>query len=314
LLKDVEIGIADCRSRMDRLGAPRATFEEQRRYLLRVSQEFSTLMKAAVDGVYNHPFFGSARTENGYQKRLRAVIQNTLTEFEADMRLTGHTRTIVERPLKERNLVPGEVARSAYVNEVKELMRRSRGCEPPGTFNPMIIGELFTIQCQPWRSIATDAKESIVQAVYKTTQAVLDHIAVDNTVEGIFRIINAHIDMLKAGLDIKMQELLEPHHSGHPITYNHYLTDNVQKAQAARRRRSFEKILREVMGGRSVKDDDDARLNPLQLLNLFEQRTEVDMEKYAGELAVDYMQAYYKVGQDGPMSTFRTIANPRVPS
>ena len=37
------------------------------------------------------------------------------------------------------------------------------------------------------------------------------------------------------------------------------------------------------------------RVFPHQLLSKLQQRTEVDMERYASELAVDYMQAYYKV-------------------
>lgn len=295
LLQDVQNSIEDCQSKMTRLGTPRATIEEQRRYLLRVSQDFSVLMKAAVDGMYNDPFFGSARTDDGYKKRLRAVVQNTLTDFEEAMRMRGHTRTIVEEKPKERNLLPGEVFRATYVNEVKRQMRRSRGCELPGTFNPLIIGELFTMQCQPWRKIATEAQEDVMQAVYHTTQAILEHVGVDDTVDGILGIINSRIDSLEIGLSSKMSELLEPHYSVHPITYNHYLTDNVQKAQAARRKRSFEKVLRDMLGGRSIRDEDNYTINPFQLLNLFEQRTEVDMEKYASELAADYMLAYYKV-------------------
>jgi hypothetical protein len=295
LLKDVESSISNCQQRLDRLGTPRATTEEQRRYLFCVSRDFSALMKAAVDGIYNNPFFGRAVTEEGYKRRLRAVVQNTLTNFELIMRKYGHAKTILESSPEDGYMKSREISRSAYVNEVRSLMRRSRGCELPGTFNPMIIGELFTEQCQPWRSIAAKMKETIITAVYQATQAVLDHVTVNETADGIFRIINALIETLKADLDKKIHELLEPHYNGHPITYNRYLTDNVQKAQAERRKGSVEVILKEAMGVNSIRDDNNTRINPLQLLNLFEQRTEVDMEKYAGEMAVDYMQAYYKV-------------------
>lgn len=294
LLQDVESGISECRSRLERLGTPRATFDEQRRYLLRVSQDFSVLMKAAVDGIYNNPFFGSAKTEEGYQKRLRAVVQNTLTDFEEHMRLKGQTLVIIEPP-KNQVLTLGEISRSDYINEVRDLMRRSRGCELPGTFNPLIIGELFTDQCQPWRDIAVGAKDVILQAVYLATQAILDHVAVDETADGIFRIISGGIDTLKSDLSQKVNELLDPHYNGHPCTYNHYLTDNVQKAQSDRRRHSFEKALKEFIGVGSIEEGREYRVNPFRLLTLLERRTEVDMERYASDLAVDYMQAYYKV-------------------
>ena len=298
LLQDVESGISDCRARLDRLGASRSTFEEQRRYLLRASQDFSVLMKAAIDGVYNDPFFGNARTARGYQKRLRAVVQNILTEFRQDMQRKGETRVIIET---DQMLTRGQISRSAYIREVKDLMSRSRGCELPGTFNPLIIGELFTEQCTPWRGIALGAKNTILQAVHQTIQAILDHTAANETADNILGMINGSIEKIKVGLDEKVIELLDPHYNGHPITYNHYLTDNVQKAQAERRRRSIQETLN------GFGDDDRGYRDLSKLLPLLEKRSEADMERYASDLAVDYMQAYYKVSVDSSFLCITTL-------
>jgi GTP-binding protein EngB required for normal cell division len=297
LLYDVESGIAECQSRLERLGTPRGAFEQQRRYLLRVSQKFSVLMKAAVDGLYNDPFFGSAKIEVEYQKRLRAVIQNTLTEFEEDMRLNGQTRLIVESPTKGRVLNSGKISRLDYTNEVKDLMRRGRGCELPGTFNPLVIGQLFNEQCQPWRDITVRTKDIILQGVYQTTRSILNHIAVDETADGIFRLINQGIDTLKNDVEQKVTELLEPHYNGHPITYNHYLIENVQKAQSERRRRSLEETLKKFFNSENLQRECTHSMLPINLLTLLETRTEVDMELHASNLAVDFMQAYYKVSE-----------------
>lgn len=297
LLYDVESGIAECQSRLEQLGTPRGTLEEQRRYLLRVSQQFSVLMKAAVDGIYNDPFFGSAKVELGYQKRLRAVVQNTLTEFEEDMRLNGRTRIIVESPAKNQILGSGKISRLDYINEVKDLMRRSRGCELPGTFNPLIIGQLFNEQCQPWKNITVRTKDLILEEVYKATRSILNHIAVDETADGMFRLINLGIDTLKDGVEQKVAELLEPHYAGHPITYNHYLMNNVQKAQSDRRRRNLEKTLEVFFNPDSIQDATPRTVIPIKLLTTLETHTEVDMELYGSNLAVDYMQAYYKVSE-----------------
>ncbi|KAF2464380.1 uncharacterized protein BDR25DRAFT_319249 [Lindgomyces ingoldianus] len=245
-----------------------------------VESGLSVLMKAAVDGIYNDPFFGSAKTEEGYQKRLRAVAQNTLTDFREDMRLKGQTRVIIEPSLKCQVLTSDEISRPDYINEVRDLMWRSRGCELPGTFNPLIIGELFIEQCQPWRGIAMGAKDVILQAVYRATKVILDHIAVDETADGIFQVISGGIDTPKSGLNEKVTELLDPYCNGHPITYNHYLTDNT---------------LKEFIGIGSIEEGREHRVVPFKLLTLLEQRIEVDMEHYASDLAVDYMQAYYKV-------------------
>lgn len=295
LLWDVQLVRSECQARLDRLGTSRATFEEQRLYLLRASQAFSGLMKAAIDGFYNDPFFGRAKTKEGYQKRLRAVVQNNLTEFERNMRLNGQTQTIVDLELDSRMLEPLEISRSEYIKEVTALMRRSRGRELPGTFSPLFIGELFTEQCESWKDIATDAKEGIIHAVNVVVQALLSHIAVEDIADGLFQIISQGIGKLKDDLNRKFTELLDPHYNGHPITYNHYLTDNVQKAQSKRRQRALEGIFKKELGVEQLATGQQYYMNPHNLLSMFEKRTEVDMELYASDLAIDYMQAYYKV-------------------
>ncbi|KAK3064962.1 hypothetical protein LTS18_000771 [Coniosporium uncinatum] len=310
LIEDIEAGISSCNDQLRRIGSPRGTLKEQRHYLVRISQDFSHLMRAAVEGSYNDRFFGSARTDEGYQKRLRAVVQNTLTDYASDMNLRGQTRAIVEFPFEERPLSAGEISRSSYVEEVKDLMRRNRGCELPGTFNPLIIGELFREQCQKWRGITIDAKNTILQAVYRSAQATVGHIAAEETSEGILQIINARIDTLHSNLIGKVIEMLGPHHTGHPVTYNHYLTDNVQKAQADRNRRKLEEALKEFINGTESIGAYDYKmtLNPAKLMSLLAQRTEPDMERYASDVAVDYMEAYYKVTLKKFIDDFSVLA------
>ena len=123
-----------------------------------------------------------------------------------------------------------------------------------------------------------DTKESILQAVYSTTHTVLEYLADDEMAAGLFQIINVGIDTLKDDLDQKVAELLNPHYNGHPITYNHYLTDNVQKAQSDRRRRSFEKTLKRVFNITLIQLGDSQRVSPFEVLNALENRPEVDME------------------------------------
>ncbi|KAB8261398.1 P-loop containing nucleoside triphosphate hydrolase protein [Aspergillus pseudonomiae] len=93
--------IDDIQSKMDqsvkgfeKLGEPRTTLKEQRSYLLHISQYFQTLVKSGLDGSYNSPFFESAQLENGYQKRIRAVIQNLNEDFAQHIIENGHDRQI----------------------------------------------------------------------------------------------------------------------------------------------------------------------------------------------------------------------------
>lgn len=134
-------------------------------------------MKVAVDGEYNHPFFGMSKSEDGYQKRLRARVQNTLTEFEEKMRGNGQDRLIVNSPLTHEEDERPWMCRSDYIDEVKELMKRSRGRELPGTFNPLVISELFVERCQPWKNIAAAVELRILQVVHEATHDIVEHVA-----------------------------------------------------------------------------------------------------------------------------------------
>jgi hypothetical protein len=253
-------------------------------------------MKAAIDGTYVDPFFENARTTQGYTKRLRAVIQNHLTEFEEDMRTRGQTKKILDS--NDSKLGENEISRDDYIKDVKTLMRRSRGRELPGTFDPLIIGELFKEQCSPWKGIADRRKDGILEAVYSTIRTILNHIAVEGVVDGVFRIISSGLDHLTNELNHKMTEIFRPHENGHPVTYNHHLTDTVQKAQANRRQQALKQSLESFFGRPRSKDAFHAfgtEVNIPELSKVLEHRTEVDMERFASESAVDYMQACYKV-------------------
>ncbi|KAM4055280.1 dynamin family protein [Hirsutella rhossiliensis] len=309
LLGDVSDGIRTCKEKLDKLGKPRGSVREQRRYLLHTSQNFSRLMQAAVDGMYNDRFFGSARTEKGYRRRLRAVVQNTLTDFRNTMYDKGRSRRIVE--VRDDHHEPQEceeVLRSDYVKEVKDLIRRNRGCELPGTFNPLIVGELFADQCRPWTAIAMDLKDEILLAVSETSHDALYHVAVEETAERILQIVNTGIEDLKLELDAAFEQVLEPYTSVHPITYNHYLIRNVQKAQSERRRREITAHIEKVYGQRIFDKADVLMVSGSHLSELLAMQSEIDMELYGSSLAVDYMEAYYKVALKTAVDAVGTLA------
>ncbi len=85
--------------------------------------------------------------------------------------MKAHARNIIESPLEAALSNGSRFHDQDYVDEARDLMRKSRGREFPGTVNPIIIGELFTEQCQPWREIAMVTKHTILQAVYRIMRA-----------------------------------------------------------------------------------------------------------------------------------------------
>jgi hypothetical protein len=97
-------------------------------------------------------------------------------------------------------------------------------------------------------------------------------------------------------LQEKVTELFKPHDTGHPITYNHYLTDNVQKAQDKRRTREIKKTMQQFLGeDYSSLGTVKLSINVEQLIKVLVNKTEADMNNYASSTATDFMEAYYKV-------------------
>ncbi|KAI1425906.1 P-loop containing nucleoside triphosphate hydrolase protein [Xylaria sp. FL1777] len=296
VLENVETGIHECKDKLAKLGAARSNLAEQRRHLLQISMSFATVMKASIDGNYTDQFFVNTGTSNQYPKRLRAVVQNTMLNFTKQMRTDGHARIILEKK-PSAGADSRYISRSQYIEEVKAVMRESRGRELPGAYNPLIVAELFSKQCKPWGGLVHDLGDRLLLSAHITIDAVLGHVADDETAAGIARIvIIPSMEKIKRALKAKLGEILRPHLSGHPITYNHYLTENVQKAQDSRRRSDTEKKLVDFFGGYGLTDETTSyHFNMKSLLDSLVSNTEPDMDTYSCSMAVDMMEAYYEV-------------------
>ena len=208
----------------------------------------------------------------------------------------------------EDNPLSETISRSEYIEGVTELIKKSKGRELLGTFNPLIIRELFLEQCRPWRDIASQAMESIIDAATYTALAILRHVAQASTLGGIIAMVTEAIAKRKMQLGKKVDELLAPRYEGHPITYNHYLTDMVRKGQNSRRARALSTLISSAMsssgyaqilnGARASSSYNGNQSIPVsevvRLCSKFE-NFEPNMDEHGSGLVVDYAEAYYKV-------------------
>jgi Dynamin family/Dynamin central region len=300
LIEDATNGVKQCKDILARLGESRATVTEQHVHLLRVSQEFSSLVRSAIDGGYMDEFFGNALEDLGKSKRLRAVIQKICLSFSHTIRSRGHAKHIVDDSddLITKPGNPPKIRRSHYIDEVMILMESSRGRELPGTYNPLIIGDLFYQQSARWTDLVDRFTRNILGATRTTLNTILDHIADKATGEGLIRyIINPGMDALQRDLEAMMESILEPHRKGHLITYNHYFTENIQRAKARHRNKSLTQQLESFFGSYLEENGQvhQATFDLKGLVSALDQSTEADMDRYACSEAIDCMQAYYKV-------------------
>ena len=298
LVQDVEDGINDCAGRLDRLGPVRGTTQQQLSYLLRVSEDYTSLVTQAVEGTYTDRFFGSRKKIDKFCTRLRAVVQSRLHEFAEEMRLSGQSQYIVdsesegESDRQFRDLP--RISRSEYVADVAGRLKFSKGRELPGLFNPLIVGDLFVEQCEPWGGITRHLAEDILEAAHQTTEMIVNHVTASDVTEGVLKLVRQAIEELKVKLDAQVAALLASA-AQHPITYNPQLTDNVQRIQQARHKRVIKKLVRRTFGSHRFENPDSKiSLNPLELVDLVGEGFERNMERFGSALAVDYMEAYYK--------------------
>jgi len=301
LIAETQQSVHDTAANLQRLGEARQTLADQRRYLLHSSEKFTSLVGDAINGFYIDSFFGDAMEDDGYQRRLRAVIQNRLSDFSETLEEHGMQRKIIdddELPDPEASCI----RRSKFVDEVQQRMRRSRGRELPGTFNPLIIGDLFYLQSKPWESIVTGCIDKLLEDVQETIMPILRHVLDEKSLTGLMEhVVNPALDEIGESLREKTRELLKPQQSGHPITYNHNFTDSVQEAQEEHIRRYTTERLKEFFADEYPRNESLPHKFTFRMDHLIETlgtKTKASMEGFAASEAVDCMQAYYKVLQN----------------
>ena len=195
---------------------------------------------------------------------------------------------------------PGQsnVSYETALGWVKEMVRRSRGTELAGNFNPHIIGEFFIMQSSRWPDFARKHVDHVDDICSAFFQDVLNHDCPKDIKAKLWPQIE---ETLRARKSAASQELtkLEEDLRQYPQNTNHYYTDTIQK----RRRQRQAKLVSEshdapeaqqiptanghVFGasgkGGSVKLDWSAvAINP-------------DMEHHGCEEVLDSVQAIYKV-------------------
>ena len=294
LIEDIDNKLKYTHKKLQRLGDPRTTASEQREYLIRVSQSYQALVYSAVSGNYDKEFFGDARTSTGYSKRIRAVIQNLNQEFADELSKHGHTNKIVNNNLAQAK--GKDIRREDYLKDVRQLMKSTRGRELPGTFNPMIITDLFQKQSSPWRPIAIRHIENVWKTVEKFLKMISNEISDSTTSKNLF--LSVFEPALKSCLEIlkkKSQSLLAPHHYSHPITYNHYFTETLQKIRCKRDEDYLEGCLKRFFPNSDFNTTYRHEFCINDLSAHLKKGTERNMDEFACSEALDCMEAYYKV-------------------
>lgn len=131
---DVQTGIADCQAKLAQLGSARDSLKDKQKYLLYISTRLTKLIRAGIDGVYDHRFFEThPGQQDAFERRLRANVQKILAYYSARMTADGHALEVVEDDLTPKRK-SHYVYRQSYLQTAKTAMEECRRRELPVTY------------------------------------------------------------------------------------------------------------------------------------------------------------------------------------
>jgi GTPase SAR1 family protein len=122
LLEDIEKRIKEAKVKSDKLGPGRPKLDDQKSFLIDLSQSFHNISRDAVRGDYDQDFFQCDFID---ERRLCASLMNRHFEFAETLRKKGALWTIVEK----QNDKPNCRTREHAIQEACKLLKRSRGRE-----------------------------------------------------------------------------------------------------------------------------------------------------------------------------------------
>ena len=122
LIEDIESGISSCHRGLEKLGPARITLDDQKNFLVDLSDDFQKLCDAAIKGDYEHDFFADRSL---FDRRLSAMIANMGMDFKEEIRTEGAQWKIVENASRKERCR----TRAQAIEEVRKLLRMSRGRE-----------------------------------------------------------------------------------------------------------------------------------------------------------------------------------------
>ncbi|TGO18613.1 hypothetical protein BPAE_0372g00010 [Botrytis paeoniae] len=304
MIEEIQTEFENSTKQLEALGEPRISLKQQRHYLLQISLQFQKILRLAVDGTYDDPFFGDAESEIGYQKRLRAVVQNLNLSFANTINNKGHRYYITDNA-PNKNEGDGyddeidttiSITKDQFIDKIEDLMKRTRGRELPGSFNSLIINDLFRLQSTPWEAITQKHVGEVLSKTRTFIKTLSSSVADPSTSEALFsRILEPALDGLSKNLQSKVAELLKPHQQGHPITYSEDPDLSLSSARQQRLEIEFIRITQEFFDGSDITRVHMSNYRDLRpLITQLVNEAEPNMTRPECYDALARMQAYYK--------------------
>ncbi|KKO99711.1 interferon-induced GTP-binding protein Mx2 [Trichoderma harzianum] len=279
-----------------------------REFLTALSMRFYELSQAALDGNYHSidtRFFSESDIS-----RLRARVQKSNTKFAIYMRESGKRRKL-KIEVNRDNTVPesddseddklDDITTQLIVNKagmmrwVKEAYARTKGKELPGNYNSALLAELFHEQSRRWPTIAESHIDTILKIVSEWIQLAVERLIPEESMRAqVHSILQQWLEETEKNALGELEKLVEDERRS-PLTYNHYYTDNVQKARLDAQKKAVENAVSAERDNHGKLHVSNVQVDIQKFIAAIGSRITVDMDEQACHEAITELDAYYKV-------------------
>lgn len=336
LKDDLQSALSEQQAQLNKMGDSRSSVIECKNFLFQLSQQYRDVCEAGVKGNYDGPFFQSDSSKHSLfthesedaVRRLRALIQKMNGQYSDVMRLSGHKFDLPLHPKKsdksrdssaleldqeyeiesesepepqeERSPYshtrPIRLKRPEALDWVRDAMTRTRGREITGTFNPLLIGELFREQSSKWETIS----EAHIKQVTSVCRSFLDQslnaeVSSDLKVRLWTAYIEPSLNERQQSAQEEFARLIEDLKE-HPINYNHYYSETIAKLRAERLRKDVQNSVSQA--STKIIDENDETFNTVDIdraVALIQDQVDPSMDNVSCDEALIASYSLYKV-------------------
>jgi hypothetical protein len=191
---------------------------------------------------------------------------------------------------------PINLTRDEAIEWVHRTLERSRGLELPGSFNPLIVSQLFWEQSTPWTDLAHTHIESVANKSKDFVDIVLDECApadirtrlagycVEEALEQALKAVKEELSRILADKERNL------------MTYNHYFTSKIQDQRKSKLAQVLSSVAKAASMSWTMEDDRnrvETYIDPEKLDAEMYSGIEQNMAKFSAEDALDTQIAYY---------------------
>ena len=244
LIAKIDDHIKNHQARLSKLGDPRSSPAELRKYLANISSDFRSIAKEAVRGDYVSDFFGGLYPDpaaTSYADRrirkLRALVRDLNRAFYHVLSTKGARRRILwgdgtaDAPQQEGasqylqpliNLFaardPTTISVSDLKKELDEMASENQGVEFPGSPSDRVTLQLFRHEAEPWEAISVRHVDLVVEFAKLFVERLISHVTGPDTrtADALLRQhVNPYFDRKKTLLRSKVAELIRHYKIGY---------------------------------------------------------------------------------------------------